>query len=440
LAADVVAMLLRELRLEFSRFRLYGLAVGTSDSAGPLRAFAEHAAFASHEHGLFLIPDFPWSAEGLEFFDPSPVVRSIASRTDLWPGMLFWLPDGTAAFAPLADAERLFWELLKSLEAGRNRDGAARVLKAFNAAQDDGGTKRILQLSDLHFGSKQALRNQAYLSMHLRQKLPKVHRVVVTGDLFDNPKEDDALAFRNFRAELEATSGKELIVVPGNHDQKAKGNSFLGIGRKLKELSKLEWSALVVDDDIECAFYCFDSTRDAGNFARGRVDKNQMMEVATMFESKLAAKPALTDYLTVALVHHHPYSFKSEAETVIQKGLKMLGIGEEQFLQMDDADDFLQWCAGRRVRLILHGHKHVARHVEDSIEWKHGAHAGYRPVTAVGCGTSLGAEGMPLAYNLLEWSPKTRKWTAAFFSDPGTGTGFEEEFVAVHSAKSGLDE
>ncbi len=100
----------------------------------------------------------------------------------------------------------------------------------------------------------------------------------------------------------------ELIVVPGNHDQKAKGNSFLGIGLKLKELSKLEWSALVVDDDIECALYCFDSTRDAGNFARGRVDKNQMMEVATLFESKLAAKPALADYLAVVLIHHHPYS------------------------------------------------------------------------------------------------------------------------------------
>ncbi len=77
----------------------------------------------------------------------------------------------------------------------------------------------------------------------------------------------------------------------------------------------------------------------------------------------------------------------------------MLGIGEEQFLQMDHADDFLQWCAGRRVRLILHGHKHVARHVEDSIEWTHGLHAGCRPVTAVGCGTSPGAEGMPLACN-----------------------------------------
>ena len=439
LPADVTAMLLKGLRKEFGRYSLYGLAVGTSADEGPLKAFAEHAAYASKHHGLFLIPDFPWSEESLEFFDPSPVVRGVASRTDLWPGMLFWLRSGESAFADLADAARLFPKLLDSLTSGKHPKAAAQVLHTFNANQGDGGIKRILQLSDLHFGTRHALKNQAYLSSHLKQKLPKVHRVVVTGDLFDNPKEADALAFRNFRAELEAASGKEVIVIPGNHDQKIAGNSFLGLGRNLKEMSKLEWSSLIVDHDLECVFFCFDSARDAGNFARGRIDKSQMMDVATLFETKLAARPALSDYLPVALIHHHPYSFKTNAETLLQKGLKMLGLGEERFLRMEDADEFLQWCAGRRVRLVLHGHKHVARHVEDSIEWKHGTQAGYRSVTAVGCGTSLGAEGMPLSYNVLEWSPKTRKWSAAFFSDPGTGTGFDEEYVALHSVKSALD-
>jgi hypothetical protein len=432
----VAAKLLNGLRHVFGRYQLYGLAVGTSAHAQPLTAFTQHAAYASRHDGLFLIPDFPWSEEGLTFFDPSPIVRSMASRTDLWPGMLFWLRTGEAAFAALADATDLFPQLLRSLAPGSAPNAAAQLLEEFNTRQGDGDTKRILHLSDLHFGTLHALRNQAYLASHLKRKLPKVDRVVVTGDLFDNPTEVDALAFRNFRADLEATSGKELIVIPGNHDQRIKGNSFLGLGRTVKELSKLEWSSLVVDDDIECAFFCFDSSREAADFACGRVGKRQMVEVATLFETRLAARPALSGYLKVALVHHHPYPFRAKAETLIQKGLKVLGIDEERLLRLEDADEFLQWCAGRQVRLVLHGHKHRARHVEDAIQWMHGANAGRRPVTAVGCGTSLGAEGMPLSYNILEWSPKTRKWSAAFYSDPGTGTGFDEEYVAVHSAKA----
>src|SRR6266404_3813166 len=100
---------------------------------------------------------------------------------------------------------------------------AARILDEFNASSDDSGVKRVLHLSDLHFGTRHALQNQAYLSSHLKQKLPKIHRVVITGDLFDNPKEADALAFRNFRTDLETSSAKDLIVIPGNHDQRVGG-------------------------------------------------------------------------------------------------------------------------------------------------------------------------------------------------------------------------
>ena len=101
---------------------------------------------------------------------------------------------------------------------------------------------------------------------------------------------------------------------------------------------------------------------------------------------------------------------------------------------MDGAHKSLIWCAGRKVFLILHGHKHVARYVKDNIFWSHGKDNELRAATAVGCGTSLGAEGMPLSYNILEWSPTSEKWSAAFFSDPESGPGFEEILVALHPA------
>lgn len=432
LESDVIAGILASLRPVFAHYDFYGLTVGTWHDQGPLNAFAEHAAYSSGPHGLFLIPDYPDPANTLEIFDPLPVARKILTQPDTWPGVLFWLRSGESVFAPLKAAYALYQRMLQATNESGNR--VARVLDEFVRESGSSNTKRILQLSDLHFGTSEALQNQAYLSAHLKTKLKSFERVVVTGDLFHNPKKSDALAFRNFRADIEATTGKDVIVIPGNHDQKLYGNTFLGFGRKLRELTKLEWSSLVVDDDLQCVFYCFDSSRDAPNFARGMITSEQTMELATMFETKLVSKPSLRDHLSIALIHHHPYSFHSATETPLQKKLAAVKLSEEKFLKMDGADEFLSWCVGRRIPLVLHGHKHVPRHVGDKREWKHGKESDWREVTAVGCGTSLGAEGMPLSYNVLEWSPSSRKWSPSFFSDPGSGTGFGEIYVALHSA------
>lgn len=434
---EIISHALGDLRASLSHYDLYGLAVGTWEDRDPLHAFAEHAAYSSKHNGLFLIPDLPGPRDILELFDPSPVAKKITSNPDSWPGILFWVRSGEAAFVPLEMADGFYHRLLEALQASENKAGkVVRVLKDFNARESGHAVKRLLHLSDLHFGTHAAINNQAYLSSHLKTKLGTFQRVVITGDLFDNPKERDALTFRNFRSDLEATTGKELIVIPGNHDQKRHGNSFFGFGRRLNELTKLEWSSLVIDDDLQCVFYCFDSSRDAPNFARGNITREQMIEVATQFETKVVTRPELKSYLSVALVHHHPYSFETHTETPLQKSLHALGVSDETFLKMEGADEFLSWCAGRRVSLVLHGHKHVPRHVRDSIKWTHGKESEWREVTAIGCGTSLGAENMPLSYNVLEWSPKSQKWSASFFADPGIGTGFEETYVALHSTSA----
>src|SRR4029450_4937711 len=51
------------------------------------------------------------------------------------------------------------------------------------------------------------------------------------------------------------------------------------------------------------------------------------------------------------------------------------------------------------------GHKHLQRHVERAIECGEGQRA--RRITAVGFGTSLGAEGYPLTYNVLTWDERS---------------------------------
>lgn len=427
---EVTDEALAPLRFHFGRFDIYGLAVGCMEGANALRAFSEHAAYSSGSHGLFLIPEGHRPNATLEIFDPSPVARKITAYPHLWPGMLFWVRTGDAAFASLPEAEGLYRRLLDALR--RERDGVnavSQILRKFDAQNDASGIRRLLHLSDLHFGTEYASQNQAYLSSHLKRKSKAFHRIIVTGDMFEKPKRRHALAFRNFRSELEAATGKDPIIVPGNHDQKIHGNTFFGFGRDLRELTKLEWSNLVIDDELKCVFYAFDSSREASQFARGRVSREQMIEVATVYETKAVARPDLDQYLSVALIHHHPYSFDRYTGTLLQRGLRKFGLSDEQFLMMEEADGFLKWCTGRRIPLILHGHKHVPRYVKGSIRWS----TELREVTAVGCGTSLGAEGMPLSYNVLEWSPNSRNWSVSFFSDPGSGTGFEETYVALHT-------
>jgi len=104
LEADTIAKILRPLKLEFSKFKIYGLAIGSFKSHDRLEAFCVHAAYSSGHNGLFIIPTFPAPEETLNLFRPNPMTRVIATRPDLWPGVLFWTPDGTSAFAPLAEA------------------------------------------------------------------------------------------------------------------------------------------------------------------------------------------------------------------------------------------------------------------------------------------------------------------------------------------------
>jgi len=42
-------------------------------------------------------------------------------------------------------------------------------------------------------------------------------------------------------------------------------------------------------------------------------------------------------------------------------------------------------------------------------------------VTAIGCGTSLGAEGFPVSYNIVHWNDQRRQWMARFFESKNGG-------------------
>jgi 3',5'-cyclic AMP phosphodiesterase CpdA len=255
-----------------------------------------------------------------------------------------------------------------------------------------------------------------------------VGRVVITGDLFNNPKKEEARAFNSFRTTLERERKEEAIVIPGNHDMK-----WRGVGNvDLSEIVNVQWSKVFVDDKTRCVFFSFDSSRHVDG-ARGRVTVDQRIQVATEFDKLSVARPEIREYLRVGLIHHHPYTFETQKETRISRMLEKINITDEQFLRMEDAESFLAWCANRSVDLILHGHKHVPRYRQEWIARSDGTR---HSITAVGCGTTLGAEGKPLSYNLIVWDAASRKWNVSYFMDPGDGSGFVEEYLSRGGAAS----
>jgi hypothetical protein len=60
----------------------------------------------------------------------------------------------------------------------------------------------------------------------------------------------------------------------------------------------------------------------------------------------------------------------------------------------------------------------VARHISRRIR-PVGAPA--FDVTAIGCGSSLGAEGSPLSYVVHNWDERSRRWSTTFFESRNGG-------------------
>jgi predicted MPP superfamily phosphohydrolase len=416
----VVRRILAKVRDAFRDFNFFALVVGATGEHDEVTSLGEHFAFRSRAEALVLLPVADHSSEPLTVLDPIPAFATAIEQRRNWPGLLFWSRSGMAAFANVDDAPELFERLLGAARGSeQHTEELDEVLRSFRAR--DRGV-RLLHLSDLHYGRPEAAENEALLLAHLERSLDDVHRVVITGDLFDNPSRQDAVLFRNFRAALIRRTGKDPIVIPGNHDQKWLGN----LPAKLRQVADLEWSALVIDDDIQCSFFCFDSSKDA-DLARGKVTVEQLRDVATGFETTATKNPHVRAYLPLALVHHHPFSFEVRRETLVQKLLGRLGLTDEGLMKMLDADQFLNWVAKRRIPLILHGHKHVQRHFHQSIDTGDKRY----DVSAIGCGTSLGAEGYPLSYNVITWDWHSRSWSASFFADPGDGSGFARQCITA---------
>lgn len=424
----VVERVLEEVRSEFSDYTLFALAVGAGNR---LHETARVIASAPmYGQMLVLIPEEDTTRRNFEVLDPIPAFSVALHAASDWPGFVFWTANGVSAFVPIDGVLELMRALVDELPdrrwrgpfpGPRNLVGLDSVLRRW-AVERPTGSRRLLHLSDLHFGTDDATENQPLLEAELREVVKSVDRVVITGDLFDTPNKNYAALFAAFRHNItHLAGGREPIAITGNHDQR-----MIGLfGDNYKQVALIGSTKIVVDEQCQMIFICFNSS-EKGSFARGKISQSQFRQVGAEFRTLTAARPELKAFLPIVLVHHHPFSFDVQPETWVQRALCAVGLRDETFLEMVDAGDLHRWCLDWKVKTILHGHKHKARYVEREV-----ARDSERMLlTAIGCGSSLGAEGSPLSYNMLEWNPRSQRWVASFFESVNGGA-FREVVASV---------
>jgi predicted phosphodiesterase len=430
--------------LELSDYSLFALAIGRT------RDIQKAAERLSREplHGelLVLIPHFREQKSNFEVLDPIPAFSVALHAASDWPGMAFWTPNGSSAFVPIRALDELVPDLHEALRGHfdhprryrRHRLPGMGGFRTFDrlvkswADRYTPSSRRLLHLSDLHFGTRDATENQQLLDAELSEVVKSAQRVVITGDLLNSPNEGYFQQFSVFKGSLTRLSGgKEPISITGNHDQRWKGI----LGSDYKQVANLKSSGVELDQDAEMAFLMLNSSI-KGQLARGQITPAQFKRVAAEFRSLTAARSDVKRFLPVVLVHHHPFSFNLPAETFLQRALSRIGVREEALLELKDAAELHRWCLDWGFPTILHGHKHKRRYVSKPI-----THGGRTiELTAIGCGSSLGAEGSPISYNLLEWNPERGRWVASFFESVNGGAFVEvglsvspEEVLQPHS-------
>jgi hypothetical protein len=367
---------------------------------------------------LFLIPDS--SEEGqrnLDFFNPVPGAAEICLYPERWPGLLLWEQSGESLFAPLESGMPHLAELAGGLPF-------KNVKRYLPHAPTRKGV-RLLHLSDLHCGTRHTAKKQAYLLSAIKDVFSeKYDRIIITGDLFNSPWTWKWREFENFRQMIRMVTNHDPILIPGNHDLRYRGTMVWRLGSMIRADGELEWKRLELDEENKCIFFCFNSAK-KGNFARGEVVEDDLFDAGSEYQVIAARKPEIRNWLRIAIVHHHPYKFDMKAEGWTARILEKLHIPEGRLVDMSESERFVTWCADRGVQLILFGHRHVQRRIAQRIRVRDGTNIEDVALTAIGCGTSLGAEGLPLSFSIVSWDPIGQRWGTEFYMD-AHGGGFKQ--------------
>lgn len=421
--ASTVESLLEDLRLELSCYPLYALAVG---KGGPIhKAVRSLARRPTYGQLLVLIPNQHSTSQNFDLLDPIPAFSVALHAAADWPGIVFYTASGASAFARFDDVDELMHRLEQALRFFNFPQHPSPRLDAILREWErerPRRSRRLLHLSDLHFGTDYARDKQPLLKAQLANIVKSVDRVVITGDIFDTIDENYEPLFTDFRNYITSLAGgRRPIAVSGNHDQRVMGL----FGDKYRQVALIGAPRVEVDDDCQMIFICFNSSED-NIWARGEIPENQFTQLTSEYTTLLNSRPELNNYLPIVLVHHHPFSLVKPPSSWVQRAFNVPQKLNEKLLVLTNAEKLHEWCLSHNIKTILHGHKHEKRYITKPIE----PNGRNMILSAIGCGTSLGKGGLPVTYNMLEWNSDRQLWVASSFESVN-GNAFQESLIAV---------
>ena len=224
-----------------------------------------------------------------------------------------------------------------------------------------------LHLSDTHFGAKGVEEALPRLKELIEERIAALEPAtkvgfIVTGDGVDGPTAENGAQFLKFTDYLTSKSHREPLVVLGNHDVSFRGLAFRDGAQTLANYVG-GYPRLKRAEDIKTIFILFNSNVD-GIFAQGKIGKRQMDDAAAL----LGKVKDVGDYTLVAVLHHHVAPVPMDRaplptwwRRIAPRWLStfLFQVFSEHTMRLTDAAVFMQFLKAQKVRLILHGHKHI---------------------------------------------------------------------------------
>lgn len=316
--------------------------------------------------------------------DVFPALHVALNNISRWPGLLAWNNQGDSAFFPIhpGEEEQIEGDALAIVKALNQNSGKLReIYREFMATRPQSSHSSnvltILQLSDLHLGSKEAhsritqvhqwVRELCHEHQDLSSILP-----VVTGDLMNSNSDRCRHAARLFIDFLSNLGTLQPVFILGNHDVKRHGvwgHDFRPVIQLSCAPSEVYWY-----DDCRVGLVCFNSVI-AGSLARGFISEDQRIDLGM----KIRGKTNWRDYTLVAALHHHPVKIANPPWYIKESYEKLFGGWFGKTDELKDADQFMNFVENLGMAAVIHGHKHIPKISENPNR-----------IPIFGCGSSVG--------------------------------------------------
>ena len=350
--------------------------------------------------------------------DVFPAFRVALAQIVRWPGILLWT-DRDSVFLPFPTRERerivdaAKW-IFNNLAHARHDLGKLKKQYGENNLQDQETIVNIIQLSDLHLGSTEAKERLPWVLPLVKNLIAELRNTfedlggktkiipIVSGDIIQSPEEDNVHTLRLFMDPLSNLGTEPPIFVLGNHDVKKDG----WLHRDLSAVLKLPEAGYRISwfDDVRIGIVCFNSVIES--------------RYATREENR-------KDYDLIAVLHHHPLPvpppdwYKKEW---YEKSLSKEWLPARfRTVELEDAQDFVNFLEARRFVCALHGHKHIPKINETPI----------KKIPVFACGSTVSkvktTEGIYMSMNVVTLAPSRRKLSGRLLVQRIVGGELQEE-------------